>query len=109
MDVQAGHAYPVSDVKKGAGRNQRFTYPDQARDPYAGGPRLNEWKVDTPGTLVSTAGHVHPGGLFTDLELVRRGATAARARRGRAAPVRGSPPHSGRPFRSVGHYWDPRG
>jgi len=109
MDVQAGHAYPVFDVKKGAGRNHRFTYPDQARDPYNGGPPLNEWKVDTPGTLVSTAGHVHPGGLFTDLELVRKGANAARARRGRAAPVRGSLAHSVRLFRSVAKYWDPRG
>ncbi len=109
MDVQAGHAYPVFDVKKGAGRNNLFTYPDQARNPYGGGPKLNEWRVDRPGTLLSTAGHVHPGGLFTDLEVVRPGATATRARRGRAGPVRGSRAHSVRLFRSVAKYWDPRG
>jgi plastocyanin len=104
MDVQAGNAYPVFDVRKGAGRNQRFTYPDQARNPYGGGPRLNEWTVDRPGTLVATAGHVHPGGLHTDLELVRRGAAPARA-----GPVRGSAAHSVRLFRSVARYWDRRG
>ena len=104
MDVQAGHAYPVFDVKKGAGRNNLFTYPDQARNPYGGGPKLNEWRVDRPGTLLSTAGHVHPGGLFTDLEVVRPGATATRARRGRAGPVRGSRAHSVRLFRSVAKY-----
>jgi hypothetical protein len=109
MDVQAGHAYPVFDVKKGAGRNDRFTYPDQARSPYGGGRRLNEWRVDSPGTLVSTAGHVHPGGLYTDLELVRNGATPARAAAGRAGPVRGSAAHSARLFRSVAKYWDRRG
>ena len=84
MDVQAGHPYPVFDVKKGAGRNQRYTYPDQARDPYAGGTPLNEWKVDRSGTLVGT-------------------------RRGRAGPVKGGVPHSVRLFRSAAKYWDRRG
>ena len=107
MDVEDGHAYPVFDVKKGAGRNHRYTFPDQARDPYAGGPKLNEWKVDQAGTLVATAGHVHPGGLYTDLDLVRPGARVAK--RARAGPVAGGVGHSVRIFRSSARYWDPRG
>jgi hypothetical protein len=39
-----------------------------------GGPRLNEFTVDHPGTLVGTVGHLHPGGLYDDLDLIRSGA-----------------------------------
>jgi hypothetical protein len=108
LDVQAHHIYPVFDVKRYSGRNGTFTYPDQARDPYGGGAPLNEWRVDRAGTLVATAGHVHPGGLWTELDLLRPGArvTAASRRRG----VRpGLAPNSVRLFRSVAHYWDRRG
>jgi plastocyanin len=92
MDVQAGSAYPVFDVKRRTGgRDRRFTYPDEAaRSPYANGPRLNEWKAKVDGTLVFAVGHVHPGGLWTDLDLVR----GARSRR---------------VFRSEAKYWDPNG
>ena len=76
MDVQNGSLYPVFNVKKGSGGNGRYTYPDEARNPYRGGPRKNEWKVDKPGVLVATAGHLHPGGLYTDLKVRRRGKTA---------------------------------
>jgi hypothetical protein len=76
MDVQNGSLYPVFNVRKGTGGNGRFTYPDEARNPYRGGPKKNEWTVDRPGVLVATAGHLHPGGLFTDLKLRRRGRTA---------------------------------
>ena len=76
MDVQNGSLYPVFNVKKGSGGNGRYTYPDEARNPYRGGPRRNEWKVDKPGVLVATAGHLHPGGLYTDLKVRRRGKTA---------------------------------
>ncbi len=34
MDVQNGSAYPVFDAHKGDGINGRFTYPDQAKNPY---------------------------------------------------------------------------
>jgi hypothetical protein len=76
MDVENGSLYPVFNVEKGSGGNGRFTYPDEARNPYRGGPKKNEWRVDRPGVLVATAGHLHPGGLFTDLKLRRRGRTA---------------------------------
>ena len=73
VDVQNGKAYPVFDVHRGSGVGGRFTYPDQAApNPYGAGPKLNEWTVDRPGTIVAAAGHVHPGGLWTDLQ-VRRG------------------------------------
>ena len=53
--------------------------------------------------LVSTAGHLHPGGLYDTLDLVRPGATPS----GGATP--GSGPNSVRLFRSRAHYWDRRG
>ena len=73
MDVQNGSAYPVYDVYRGTGGDGKFTYPDEARNPYGSGPRKNEWTVDRDGTLVSAAGHLHPGGLWTELELLRPG------------------------------------
>ncbi|HZN91021.1 MAG TPA: hypothetical protein VFB44_18735 [Thermoleophilaceae bacterium] len=91
MDVQNGSAYPVFNVPKGGGSGGTYTYPDDAGNPYGGGPKLNEWVVDRPGVLVSTAGHLHPGGLHTDLYLRRRGAACARR-----AAARGPPPGPGR-------------
>jgi plastocyanin len=76
MDVQNGSIYPVFDVLKGSGTNGTFTYPDQATDPYAGGKQKNEWTVSRPGVLVHTFGHLHPGGLHVDLDLLRDGKDA---------------------------------
>jgi hypothetical protein len=90
MDVVNGSIYPVFDVHRGTGKNGRFTFPTQAKDPYPDGRRRNEWPVDRDGTLVATAGHLHPGGLHTDL-YVRRGARRAHL------------------FRSSAHYWEPAG
>jgi plastocyanin len=75
MDVEKGRQYPVFNVRKGSGKKGRFTYPNDAKNPYAGGAKRNEWVVDRPGVLVATAGHLHPGGLHTDLKLRRRGKT----------------------------------
>ena len=86
MDVQNGENYPVFDVHRGSGTDGRFTYPDQA--PSA--PRRNAWAVDRPGSLVWTAGHLHPGGLWTDLRVIRH-------RRSKLI------------FRSRAKYWDPSG
>lgn len=76
MDVQNGKVYPVFDALRGAGDGVTYTYPDQATDPYAGGPALNEWVADADGTLIATAGHLHPGGLHTDLWVTRDGEKA---------------------------------
>jgi len=119
MDVQNGSAYPVFNVPKAAGSAGRYTYPDDATDPYHGGPKLNEWVVDRPGVLVSTAGHLHPGGLHTDLYLRRRGASIRPARCGsrptpalRARCRRTAPRGSGNRvhlFRSNARYYEPAG
>jgi plastocyanin len=91
MDVQNGSAYPVFDVHRGSGgRDGRFTYPNEAGNPYGRGRVKNEWTVPRNGVLVATAGHVHPGGLWTDLEVVRGG-------------------RSKRIFRSEAKYFDPNG
>jgi len=107
MDVEDHHIYPVFDVKRYSGRNGIFTFPDMAKNPVdysPNGPPLNEFTIDHPGTLVATAGHVHPGGLYTTLDLIRPGAAIA----ARKAIV-GAVPHSVRLFRSFAHYWDKRG
>jgi plastocyanin len=81
-----GGAYPVFDAKRGTGgRDKRFTYPDD--DPSA--PR-NGWTVPADGALVGAAGHLHPGGLYTDLKLTRGGRTT-------------------RLFRSEAEYFEPAG
>ncbi len=90
MDVQKGNFYPVFNVKKGSGQDGRYTYPNDARNPYQGGPKRNQWVVDRPGVLIATGGHLHPGGLYTDLKVRRRG---------RTAPL----------FRSVAKYFEPAG
>jgi hypothetical protein len=103
MDVQNGEVYPVFDVLRGSGENGEYTYPDDAQDPYRGGDAKNVWTVDQDGTLIATAGHVHPGGLRDDLWLQRDGATAPSDR---AKPGTGDTVHL---FSSVGHYYEPAG
>jgi hypothetical protein len=104
MDVQKNHIYPVFDVLRHSGRGGKFTYPDMAKDPYGSSPTpLNEFTVDHPGTLVATVGHLHPGGLYDDLNLIRAGAIPSR--RSTSGPL----PHSVRLFRSYARYFDKRG
>ena len=82
-----GGAYPVFDAKRGRhGGDRRFTFPDEAPD----APRTNRWVVPEDGALVGTAGHLHPGGLYTDLKLTRDG---------RTVPL----------FRSEAKYFEPAG
>ncbi len=102
MDVQDKSIYPVFDVHRYSGKNGIYTYPDMAKHPYSGAP-LNLFTVDHPGTLVGTAGHVHPGGLYDQLDLIRNGASPTNG------AVPGSVPHSVRLFRSLAHYFDRRG
>jgi hypothetical protein len=103
MDVEDHNVYPVFDVKKGTGVNGKFTFPNMAKDPYGSGAPLNKFTVDHAGVLIGTAGHVHPGGLYTELDLSHPGAQ----RSGGALP--GAAPGSVRLFRSWAHYFDKRG
>ena len=119
LDVENGSSYPVFDVKKGSGSRGRYTYPTDAKDPYAGRGRRNEWVADRNGVLVATAGHLHPGGLHTDLYLKRRGErirSAACDRRAKGAArrrcVRNAPRGRGgraHLFRSKARYFEPAG
>ena len=92
IDVENGKAYPVFNVHRwSGGAAGHITYPDQFKPfPYGTGKRLNEWTVDRDSVLLMTAGHVHPGGLWTDL-YVDRGTQERRI------------------FRSYAHYFDPNG
>ena len=89
MDVKGLQIYPVFDVRRGSGgRDGRYTYPDES--PGASTYNLNRWTVDRDGVLVGAGGHLHPGGLWTDLSLTRGGRTV-------------------RLFRSKAHYFEPAG
>ena len=103
MDVQNGETYPVFDVPRGGGHNGEYTYPDDATDPYNGGPAKNVWTVDQDGILLATAGHVHPGGLRDDLWLQRNGAVVSTDK---AKPGTTDTTHL---FSSVSHYYEPAG
>lgn len=92
LDVSGIRAYPVFDAKQSYGRRGRFTFPDMARTASsraAIGP-AHEWVVPHDLTLVYTSGHLHPGGLYTDLNVTRNGRTV-------------------RLFRSQAHYFEPAG
>lgn len=92
MDVDNGSLYPVFDVwRDSGGKDGKFTFPDDAKNPYPAGVKKNEWTVDRDGVLVSTAGHVHTGGLYTDLYLKRPGAKyqGPRCRKPKPITVRG--------------------
>jgi hypothetical protein len=103
MDVQNGSGYPVFDVLSGTGSGGTYTYPDQAADPYGKGPAKNQWTVPQDGVLLSTAGHVHPGGLYDDLWVTRKGATG---KKGHVKPGAADTAHL---YRSVASYFEPAG
>jgi hypothetical protein len=120
MDVQNGSLYPVFNVEKGSGGDGRYTYPGEARPAaYPDGNQRNEWVVDRNGVLVGTAGHLHPGGLHTDLWLRRDGARIAKpaCATKRSASARrkcklNAPRGSGSKahlFRSKAKYFEPAG
>lgn len=75
MDVEDGSIYPVFDVLRGSGQDGKFTYPEDADNPYRNAWQKNIKRVPADGVLVSTTGHVHTGGLSTELYLRRTGAT----------------------------------
>jgi plastocyanin len=75
MDVAGYKLYPVFDALQGSGRHGRYTFPDDARGAARRdvGP-AHRWSVPGDVTLVATAGHLHPGGLWNDLTATRGGA-----------------------------------
>jgi plastocyanin len=103
MDVQNGSVYPVFDVIQGTGKNGDYTYPDDATDPYKGGPAKNEWTSTYDGTLLATAGHVHPGGLHDDLWLTRPGT------KGLTGHTKPGSPDTAHLFSSIATYYEPAG
>jgi hypothetical protein len=91
MDVAGLKSYPVFDAIRGTGRKGKYTFPDMARGAARNkvGP-AHEWKITRDTTLVGTGGHLHPGGLYTDLTVKRGGKTI-------------------RLFRSQAKYFEPAG
>jgi len=72
MDVAGIAAYPVFDVLKGQGIGGKYTFPDQASGKeVAKIGSAATWTVPQDMTLVSGAGHLHPGGLWVDLKVQR--------------------------------------
>jgi hypothetical protein len=102
MDVESHHIYPVFDVKRGSGRNGKYTFPDMAKDPYGNGSPLNVLTLNHSATLLGTAGHLHPGGLYDELDLIRPGATPSHG------AIPGPAPNSVRLFRSYADYFGHR-
>jgi plastocyanin len=73
------------------GQNGRYTFPDQASSSQRRFvSRSQTWTPNQPVTLVTTAGHLHPGGLSTHLR-VNRGSAHKRV------------------FRSDARYYEPAG
>jgi hypothetical protein len=78
MDVESFNLYPVFDIHRDSGGpDGELTYPQEADDPYHGGPPENERILEKGGVLLNTTGHVHTGGLDTELFLKREGASYA--------------------------------
>ena len=86
MDVAGLKAYPVFDAKRADGARRASsrspTWRAARRSARRSAPR-RRWVVPEDVTLVWTAGHLHPGGLYTDLKVTRDGADA------RPVPLRG--------------------
>ncbi|MGZ5331070.1 MAG: hypothetical protein ACXWFH_07170, partial [Solirubrobacterales bacterium] len=90
MDVAGNPSlYPVFDALRSDGHNGRYTFPDQAPAADVGPCGLSgrlpdshgclgaaqSWTPNQDATLISTAGHLHPGGLNTELRDTRGGTT----------------------------------
>lgn len=103
-DVENGKIYPVFDVIKGSGKNGIYTFPDDADDPYKG-KKTNTWTVDKDSVLLNTAGHLHPGGLYTDMFVTREGAGVGASAAAKPSIV-GDKAHI---FRSDAIYYEPAG
>lgn len=93
MDVAGISAYPVFDVKRGwGGSDGKYTFPDEAAlaSERRKIGRAQSFNADQDMTLIWTGGHLHPGGISTDLEM-RRGTYRRNI------------------FKSQAKYWEPAG
>jgi plastocyanin len=83
--------YPVFNALQGWGKHGKYVFPDEAKGDQRDliGPSQT-WTPTHPVTLIGTAGHLHPGGLYTQLE-VSNGTKTNRI------------------FRSKAHYYEPAG
>jgi plastocyanin len=105
--------YPVFDAERGfdLDGDGKWVFPDDVpTDPALPGYEERRkispaasWTVGPQGaTLVSGGGHLHPGGLYVDLEVARDGPDSG--------AVDGDDPSEVRPlFRSDAHYYEPAG
>jgi plastocyanin len=74
MDVSGIKPYPVFDALKGKGTKGKFTFPTQAaKNQKKDIGAAHQWTAPKDITLVTTAGHLHPGGLYNDLTATRDG------------------------------------
>ena len=91
LDVAGIKPYPVFDVRRGWGAKGRYTFPGQARGAERAkiGP-AHQFTAPEDMTLVAAGGHLHPGGLYLDLDASRGDRTA-------------------RVFRSEAKYYEPAG
>ena len=76
MDVAGLRPYPVFDALRGQGRGGRYTFPTDAGSQRSKVGYAQTYTAPQDMTLVATAGHLHPGGLYDDLYASRAGTTA---------------------------------
>ena len=89
MDVAGIKAYPVFDALKGSGG--RYTFPREAgKAQHDKVGAAATWTAPADVTLIAASGHLHPGGLWNDIDVERGGA-------------------SRRIFRSQARYFEPAG
>ena len=69
MDVAERQPLPGLRHPQGHGQQGQVHLPERAKSAYPRGAPKNKWTVDRDGVLVATAGHVHTGGLWTDMWL----------------------------------------
>lgn len=73
LDVVGYTQLPVFTARRGAGRNGRYTFPNQASaKERAGLSGSFVWRLQKDITLLRTFSHMHPGALYSTLQ-VRRG------------------------------------
>jgi hypothetical protein len=76
MDVAGISPYPVFDAKRGEGAKGTYTFPADARGAQKKKVGFaQQYTAQDDMTLVAVAGHLHPGGLYNDLDATRAGET----------------------------------